>query len=556
MNARAYLSALAAATMILAAGSALAGTDVVTPELQAVLQAAAPQEEIPVIISFADRVDPARFNDPDRRQRRARMLAALKEKSDKAHKPLKAFLERRRARHMRVLWLKNALAAHVPADSIPEIAHWPGVSRIQTDGVLQAPPVTYDSSVTPEWNLQMVRAPDLWSLGFTGQGVVVANMDTGVDANHPDLAVQWRGGNNSWFDPNGQHSTPYDRSGHGTQTMGVMVGRNSGGTAIGVAPNAQWIAVKIFNDAGSATYSGIHSGFQWLLDPDGNPATDDAPDVVNNSWSLVNVYQCNLEFEDDIGALRAAGIAVVFAAGNSGSFGAFSTESPANNPSGYGVGAVDSAQTVASFSGRGPSTCTGNIDPDVVAPGESIYTSDLSLGGLPLYATVSGTSFASPHVAGTMALLLSAFPQLTVTELESTLQQSAVDLGATGADNDYGNGLINAWWAYNLVRTQNADTDGDTVPDYRDNCTQVANANQRDTDGDGFGNMCDGDLNNDIKVNVVDLNLFKAAYNTVTGNPAYNPNADFNGDGRINTLDLSIFKLLYSKPPGPSCCGP
>jgi len=99
------------------------------------------------------------------------------------------------------------------------------------------------------------------------------------------------------------------------------------------------------------------------------------------------------------------------------------------------------------------------------------------------------------------------------------------------------------------------DTDGDTIPDYRDNCTLAANANQRDTNGDGYGNLCDADFNGSGTVNTLDLNILKAAYGTAVGNPLYNPDVDLNGDNKVNTLDLSRFKQLYGKPIGPSCCG-
>jgi hypothetical protein len=97
-----------------------------------------------------------------------------------------------------------------------------------------------------------------------------------------------------------------------------------------------------------------------------------------------------------------------------------------------------------------------------------------------------------------------------------------------------------------------ADTDGDGVADSVDNCTAVANADQRDSDGDGYGNLCDGDLDNDGETNTLDLNLYRQAHRSRAGDPNYNPDADFNGDGQVNTLDLSIYKGLHRRAPGPS----
>ena len=270
-------------------------------------------------------------------------------------------------------------------------------------------------------------------------------MDSGVDASHPDLAAQWRGGTNSWFDPNGQHPTsPIDMSGHGTRTMGVMVGRGAGGTDVGVAPNARWIAVKIFNDAGSATVAGIHAGFQWLLDPDGDPATADAPHVVNNSWTFSGTG-CNLEFQLDLQALRAADIIPVFAAGNYGPLGS-SSRSPANNPEALAVGATTKTDGIYTYSSRGPTGCadTDPTYPEVVAPGASIRTTD-RFGG---YATASGTSLAAPHVTGALALLRQGHSGATATQLESALESSAVDLGALGPDNNFGYGRLDVLAAH------------------------------------------------------------------------------------------------------------
>ena len=129
--------------------------------------------------------------------------------------------------------------------------------------------------------------------------------------------------------------------------------------------------------------------FQWILDPDGHPAADDAPDVVNNSWGFeLQPGFCDTVFQADIQILKAAGIAVVFAAGNTGAAGPQSDISPANNPEGYAVGAVDQNLTIASYSSRGPSTCDGTVFAEVVAPGDQLITTDLSNGGNP--AVVAG----------------------------------------------------------------------------------------------------------------------------------------------------------------------
>ena len=446
---RRTVTALPAAGLLMATTVSLAG--VVAPELEAELQARAPYEEVSVIITLTDRVNPKLFKKRDKHVRRAEMVRALKDKADHSQRPLKTLLEGHGARRLKQLWLINGMAVKVRADVARELANLPGVESIRSDYVLQAPTVTLVAGGPAEWNLNTIGVPDLWALGYSGTGVVVASMDSGVDPDHPDLAGKWRGGTNSWFDPHGEHATPYDALGHGTQTMGILVGGSASGAAIGVAPDAQWIAVKIFDDAGQALMSDIHQGFQWVLDPDGDPATPDTPDVVNASWGFPEtVGQCVPEFDADIQALKAAGIGVAFAAGNEGPA-PLTSVSPANSPGVPSTGAIDSALVLADFSSRGPSPCDGDIFPKLSAPGVGINTADLSFGGLPIYATVSGTSYATPHAAGAMALLVNAFPAADVATLETALTQSARDLGVAGADNGYGYGLVDVVAAYNTL---------------------------------------------------------------------------------------------------------
>ena len=310
-------------------------------------------------------------------------------------------------------------------------------------GVPGNPPSTY-------WNVSETRAPDLWALGYYGTGVVVATMDTGVDALHADIGPQWRGGDNSWYDPNGEHDTPYDADGHGTKVMGLIVGGNAGGFDMGVAPDAQWIAVKMFDDQGQSDWAKIHLGFQWLLDPNANLAPDDAPDVVNSSWVLQGTEgQCLGEFAGDIAALRAAQIGVVFSAGNSGP-GSDTSLEPANDPGSLSVGAIDSRNRVVRSSSRGPSACDGSVYPRLAAPGKDVLTAGLTTGGAnpTAYAFGTGTSFAAPHVAGALALLKGVAPDATLAELEAAVEDGALDLGASGPDNDFGAGLVDVVEAY------------------------------------------------------------------------------------------------------------
>jgi bacillopeptidase F len=424
---------------------------VIAPELAAELALRAPQDEIAVIVSLSDRVDRRLFKLADRSKRNTRLVKALREKAAATQGTHRVFLQNQGARRLRELWAINGLAVTASASAIRKLAARPGIESIRLDSILQAPVTTYGSTAPPEWNLNMVHAPELWALGYNGAGVVVANMDTGVDADHPDLLAQWRGGGNSWYDPHGEHATPHDSTGHGTQTMSIMVGGAAGGTALGMAPAARWIAVKLYNDAGVASYSDIHLAFQWLLDPDGDLGTVDAPDVVNASWGLAGTAgQCITEFSTDIDALKTAGIAVAFAAGNDGPS-PLTSLSPANNVQGFAAGAIDNLQAIASFSSRGQSACDGTIYPKLVAPGVNINTADLSFGGLPLYAVVSGTSFAAPHTAGALALLAGAFPGAAIAKLEAALTGSAHDLGVAGEDNSFGYGLADVYAAYQLL---------------------------------------------------------------------------------------------------------
>lgn len=497
------LSLLTAACFVATLATSTAQAGVIEADLHQAMQAGG---DVTFIVQFSNQIDPASFPGKGKGKgvELASMLWALRNQADSSQATAVELLKGKGAKRLIQLWSINALAATASPEAIQALAALPGVDGIKLDDTLAAPSPQPAAAATPEWNLDSIRASELWNAGFDGTGTVVANMDTGVDVDHPDISTSWRGGSNSWFDPNGEHSAPYDKVGHGTQTMSLMVGGDAGGSSIGVSPGAQWIAVKIFNDAGVASLSGIHQGFQWLLDPDGNPGSNDIPDVVNNSWGFPNlVGQCYTEFSADIAVLKAAGIAVVFSGGNQGSLGSVS---PGDDPESFAVGAVDSSLNVASTSSRGPSACDGTFFPEVVAPGVSVRVADLTFGGVfpDSYASVSGTSFAAPHVAGTMALLRQADPGTSVAALEQALTGSAVDLGLAGADNVSGYGIIDAVAANDLLAGNpgpictDADSDGffaeagcGTALDC--NATDAGiNPDACDIKGDGIDQNCDG----------------------------------------------------------------
>ncbi|MEZ4709684.1 MAG: S8 family serine peptidase [Caldilineaceae bacterium] len=329
------------------------------------------------------------------------------------------------------------------------------------------------------WNLERVGANRVWNeLGVRGEGAVVAGFDTGVYFQHPSLANNYRGNNGgaldhhyNWFEPDSKlyvngdlgpsvSNAPTDcgaLSSHGTHTMGTMVGASTAtsGSAVGMAPAARWIAIPGICDntmpGGIGDDIGGLKAFQWLLCPtdlSGKLSTADcskAPDVVNNSWGSANPV--NNVFRPAIQALRAAGIAPVFASGNPFA-GEGSIGSPASAPEAITVGATDDGDKVADFSGRGPSFYAGELKPELSAPGVSVRSSV----GNESYDTNSGTSMAAPHVAGLVALIVSADLQdgvrdFSVDEIERFMQFTAVDLGEPGPDYEFGYGRINAYEA-------------------------------------------------------------------------------------------------------------
>ncbi len=356
-----------------------------------------------------------------------------------------------RVQMFKSLWIINGVVVEGKKQVFWELAARPDVALILQDHQryvpqeqlqpLTAKELTHLDAV--QWNVQRVQAERVWQgVGITGEGVVVASMDTGVDWQHPALQTRYRGytgkpfanhlGN--WYCVTSEgYAYPGDGMGHGTHVTGIMVGQGG----IGVAPGAQWIAVKAFSNQGVGYDSWIHDGFQWLLAPAGNPAL--APDVVNNSWGNDNG---SLQvFDPDIRALQAAGIVVIFSAGNKGP-GSGTVSSPGSLSAAFAVGATDDTDLIARFSGRGPSLW-GQIKPEVSAPGVDIVSS--LPGGS--WGKSSGTSMAAPHVSGLVALMRQVAPSLTPAQIGDLLMQTAQPLGEPRPNNVYGWGLADGYAA-------------------------------------------------------------------------------------------------------------
>jgi subtilisin family serine protease len=446
----------------------LPGSERLSPEIRSALTTMKPEDRLTLIVAFEDQTSITIDQAQQLSERRQELLAELQSRSQTSQNRISSYLQQRTIQGQITstvpFWIFNGMAVTASKQVIEELSSMPEVAQIFPNRVFYAP-TSEVGTTSAQQNLSVVNATALWDIGVSGEGIVVANLDTGVSLDHPDLVTRWRGGSNSWFDPHGEHpDTPTDTSGHGTWTMGIMVGGDTSGSFVGVAPDARWIAAKIFNDEGRATSLAIHQSYQWLLDPDGDPTTDDAPHVVNNSWSFLSVG-CYLDFQTDITSLRAAGILPIFAAGNAGPDPNTSV-SPANNPGAFSVGAVDNLSVIHTGSSRGATDCGGSPStfPSLVAPGVSIYSTGLNGG----YVSATGTSMASPHAAGTLALLLNAFPDMPLDIQEQSLLQSALDLGINGPDNDYGNGQLDALEAFVWLGGVIPDTGAVTPPDLQD----------------------------------------------------------------------------------------
>jgi len=449
------------------------------------LDEGANNEIISVLVYLTDQVDLDAISTQMSKQRASlrdrheTVVVALQETAAATQPPLVEYLTELQnqglVKDFKCFWISNIIRVDADQNVIDEIAKRDDVQHIylnyeiETIKPLEAEeePIGRD----PENGVQAVRAPEVWAMGYTGEGVLVATIDTGVDGDHPALACRWAGVADpryqghpewAWYDPyTGQNDFPFDNNGHGTHTMGTVCG-GAPGDQIGVAPGSLWISAGAIDRGGGVpqTVADAIASFQWMLDPDRNPSTNwDVPAVCSNSWGLCDWHgypPCDELFWVFLDACEAAGTLIIFSAGNEADWGGL--RRPADRATDeyrtFAVGAVDAHDPdwpIADFSSRGPTYCTPNgtpaIKPDISAPG--VYVRSAWPGGG--YTEWDGTSMASPHVNGVVALIRQANPNLTVVQVKRIIYETAYDLGPPGEDNAYGWGMIDAYKAVLLA---------------------------------------------------------------------------------------------------------
>lgn len=454
----------------------------VDPWVRDTVASAASTEALIVLDEQADLSAAAAIRDKNAKGRY--VFNRLQEVAARTQPPLRALLDAHGIEH-RPFWVANMIWVRGDRAALEMLAARSDVSRLAANPSVAFEPPRFaehpqKGGACPqgvEANLTHVGADTFWNLGFLGQGVVVAGQDTGYDWDHPALLPQYRGWNDvtatadhnyNWHDAihsssgicGANATAPCDDSNHGSHTMGIAVGDN-GSSRIGMAPQAKWIGCRNMN-SGNGTPSTYAECFEFFLAPTdlagANPDPDRAPHVINNSWGCPGFEGCTdpnvmLTLVENV---RAAGIVVVVSAGNAGSgCSSISTVAPIYDAA-FTVGSTDNNDGISGFSSRGPVTVDGSnrLKPDVTAPGETICSS--VRGGNYAQFGWSGTSMAGPHVAGLVALLISAQPCLAgnVDAIEQHILDTVVPRttgqtcggvpGSQVPNNTYGYGAVRA----------------------------------------------------------------------------------------------------------------
>lgn len=527
----------------------------IDPDLAARLAA---ESQAPVLVFLTEEADlsGAAFV-PDKTAKAAYVYQAAREVATRSQAGLRAELDRRGVAYQAFYSVNMLYLPAANLELVDELAGRGDVRLLTLDAPFGVDkqesagmPAGGDAIST---GVNYIRAPQVWALGIDGTGIVVAGADTGVRWTHEALKPQYRGWNGttadhsiSWHDAihdGGANvcgldsAVPCDDNGHGSHTVGTVAGDDRNPDPglrdqIGVAPGSKWIACRNMN-AGVGTISRYVECNDWFLAPGGDPAN--APDVINNSWGCPSSEGCNtstwMQIQPSIQALMAAGTMFVASAGNSGSGCNTILDPPAVYPESFAVGSFsDATGTIASSSSRGQRAFTNLFGPDISAPGVSIRsatrTSDTA------YGNSSGTSMAGPHVAGLVALMWQANPQLRgqIRETAQYIRETAtrVDNTTCGVltpypdplddrptpNQVYGWGRIDALNTVNAVRCP-ADIDYDGSVDVRD--VQLVSELWMTQPGDLLYNARRNLDFSDPAITVADINLVANAWGTTCG---------------------------------------
>lgn len=483
------VTALAVAALATPIPAAAGVSPKIDPALvQAFADAADGKAEMLVVL--ADQADLSAARDIHGKENKGRFVyETLTHHAQTSQSRIVAELEQLRVSYQS-FWIANFLSVDGDLALATRLAERPEVERVDTNPrlTLVRPVEGHGEAGEPEvplgieWNILQVNADDVWALGFDGQGVVIGGQDTGYDWDHPALKEMYRGWNGSSADHNynwhdaihsgggvcgANSSLPCDDDTHGTHTMGTMIGSDGGTNQIGMAPGAKWIGCRNM-DQGNGTPTTYSECFQWFIAPTDlagqNPDPSLAPHVINNSWSCPPSEGCAAPdiLRTVVENTRAAGIVVVVSAGNTPpSAPCSSVDDPAAlYDASFTVGATTSTDAIAGYSDRGPVTIDGSnrMKPDISAPGSGVVSAVPGTG----YGSKSGTSMAGPHVAGLVALLISAKPELAgeVDTIEQIIRDSAFQPAFGGQcgiaagvfpNNTFGAGRIDALAAVQLA---------------------------------------------------------------------------------------------------------
>lgn len=477
--------------LVIMFASAVSVAGVVTPELSFEIEHASTDELLPVLIKPLFRIDQSFLLSSTAGMEKSEKCAFVVETlTNKAELTQAGIMEQlldfqeNQVEDIRSYWIVNCLTCYASPEAIMEIAQRDDVAYVRYRPTIA--PVLEPIDVRPAsglekgiaWGVEKIGAPEVWTLGYDGTGVLVSIVDTGVNYNHFDfLGHMWydeesglQNGWDFWDNDDDPMDAPLGMQGHGTHCAGSVAGNGTAGITCGVAPGATIMALRIKAYASPEGEETVWAAFQFSLFWD--------VDVISTSLGFVQAWEPRRsEWREAEENIFAAGVCHSVAAGNSGGepneWGDITTPGDCPPPwlhphqavtgglsAVVTVGATDDQDEIASFSGRGYSTWMFDapwhdypldqpgsylIDPDICGPGVDILSCDFQhVGG---YKLMSGTSMATPHLAGCMALLLHAVPSLTPGEVDSLLECSALDLGDYGKDNVYGSGRVCIFYA-------------------------------------------------------------------------------------------------------------